>query len=149
MRRVLRSAGYDLELNAARIDRPHVPRLADVVHAWRGVGVAIRLDWPRWRGLLDELAREPAYVPEAIYPPPPPAGDAVVDALVAAVAEKLADDASIPRPSWTRSVPALEVPYRPPVVRAGTSQAIAPQLETRGLLIDTASLWRDPVTIGV
>lgn len=113
-----------------------------------GAASTVRFDRQRWRGLLDELAREPAFVPEAIYPPPP-AGDAVVDALVAAIAEKLADDASLTRPSWTRSVPALEVPYRPPVVRTGAPRSIAPQLEARGLLIATASLWRDPATIGV
>lgn len=146
--RVLAAAGYELRLSAARSDARRVPQLTDLVGAWTRRAGEVRLDWPRWRGLLDSLALHPELVPEAIYQSPPPAGDRVVDTLLAAIAEKLADDAALPRPSWTRTIPALDVPYRPPVVRADLQREIPAQLEARGLLIDTASLWRDPVTLG-
>jgi hypothetical protein len=91
----------------------------------------------------------PELVPEAIYPPPPPTGHRVVDALIAAVAEKLADDHRWPRPSWTMSVPAVDQPYRPPTVRTVEGRVVPSQLAARGLLIDTESLWRQAGTVGV
>jgi hypothetical protein len=106
------------------------------------------LEWTRWRALLDHLALHPDLTPEAIYIPPPPAGNRVVDALLAAVAEKLADDAHLRRPSWTTTAPALDQPFQPPV--RGTVQIDVPsQLAARGLMIDTGSLWRDRQTVGV
>ena len=146
--RVLAAAGYELRLVAARADARRTPQLGDLVDAWTRRSGEVRLDWPRWRSLLDSLALHPELVPEAIYPSPPPAGDRVVDTLLAAVAEKLADDAALPRPTWTPSVPPLDIPYRPPVVRPDAQREVPAQLEARGLLIDTASLWRDQVTIG-
>jgi hypothetical protein len=146
--RVLAAAGYELRLSAARADARPSPQLTGLVGAWTRRGGEVRLDWPRWRGLLDSLALHPELVPEAIYPSPPPAGDRVVDTLLAAAAEKLADEAALPRPTWTLAVPPLDVPYRPPVVRPDTQHEVAAQFEARGLLIDTASLWRDPATIG-
>ena len=115
-----------------------------------GPATAVRYDWPGngGAGLLDSLALHPELVPEAIYPGPPPAGDRVVDKLLAAVAEKLADDASLPRPRWTRAVPPLDAPYRPAVVRPDGPARSRDNSGRGGLLIDAGSLWRDPVTIG-
>jgi transcriptional regulator with XRE-family HTH domain len=146
--RVLDAAGYELQISAARTDAERLPRLTDLVGAWTRRAGEVRLDWPRWRGLLDSLAMEPELVPEAIYPSPPPAGDRIVDTLLAAVAEKLADDGSLPRPRWSRAVPPLDAPYRPAVVQAHKDRPIPRQLRDRGLLIDAGSLWRDPATIG-
>lgn len=146
--RLLAAAGYELRLSAVRADARRTPQLADLVGAWTRRSGEVRLDWPRWRGLLDSLALHPELVPEAIYPSPSPAGDLVIDTLLAAIAEKLADDATLPRPTWTQAVPPLDIPYGPPVVRPDAQRELPVQLEARGLLIDTASLWRDPVTIG-
>lgn len=82
---------------------------------------------------------EPAWLPEAIYLPPAPSGHVVVDALMAAIAEKLADDSGLPRPSWTAAVPPLDDPYEPPARRRGV---VPEQFERRGLLIDGESLFR-------
>jgi transcriptional regulator with XRE-family HTH domain len=141
--RVLAAAGYELRLSATRADAVRTPQLSDLVDAWTRKGGEVRLAWPRWRGLLDALALHPELVPEAIYPSPPPSGARIVDTLLAAVAEKLADDAALPRPTWTHAVPPLEVAFRPPVVRPNRSHTIPGQLEARGVLIDSASLWRD------
>lgn len=91
----------------------------------------------------------PDLVPEAIYLPPWPTGEPVIDALPAAVAEKLADDAGLPRPSWTEQTPPLAEPYLPPVARIVQGRSIPPQLAARSLMIDTESLWRDRTTVGV
>jgi hypothetical protein len=80
---------------------------------------------------------------------PPPSGHRIVDALIAAVAEKLADDAALPRPSWTGSVPGLVEPYRPRTARQVAGRDVPQQLSERGLLIDAESLWRQSETIGV
>lgn len=149
LERILNAAGFRLHLETERVGTPPRPRLADLAGAWSDHKGALRLNWTRWRALLDELALHPRLVPDTIYATPPPAGHAIIDTLLAAVAEKLADDAGLPRPAWTEVVPALDDPYRPPVARNVEGWQIPAQLEARGLMIDAASLWRDPATIGV
>lgn len=147
--RILSAAGYDLRFEAVRHGSERRPRLGDLADAWGFSRGRLRLSWTRWRGLLDQLALHPERTPEAIYVTPPPAGDRVVDALLAAVAEKLADDAGLPRPSWTFTAPILEEPFRPPTVHTSVELKVPPQLAARGLMIDTGSLWRDRETVGV
>lgn len=76
----------------------------------------------------------------------------MIDALLAGIAEKLADDSGRPRPAWTQQVPALVREWAMP----GTPQMIEsrrgstpPQLRDRGLVLDEASLWRSRATVGV
>jgi hypothetical protein len=145
--RILDAAGYDLQLNAVRRGEHPPPRLGHLATAWNQRGGRIRPDWNRWRALLDTLAMEPDRIPEAIYMPPPPAGHRVLDTLLAAVGEKLADDAGLRRPSWTAAIPALAQPWQPP--SRLDRHEVPDQFAARGLMIDTASLWRDPATVGV
>lgn len=147
--RILDAAGFELQIGVVRHGTPRRPHLGDLVNAWSHHRDRVRLDWTRWRTFLDELALHPDWIPEAIYVFPPPAGDRVIDALVAAVAEKLADDAGLPRPTWTERVPSLAEPYRPPVARTISDRTFPEQLAARGLMIDTESLWRRPETVGV
>ena len=147
LERILAAAGFALELSAIHRGGRRPPRLSDLADAWSHDG-RLRIDWPRWRALLDELALHPDRIPEAIYVAPPPAGEPVVDTLLAAVAEKLADEAGLPRPSWTDQVPPLADPYEPPTARTVTGRHVPAQLAARGLMIDTTSLWRDRRTIG-
>jgi len=86
------------------------------------------------------------WIPEAVYAAPPPSGSGIIDARLAAVAEKLTDEASLPRPSWTAFVPPAEPPFAPPARRRGE---IPSQLEQRGLLIDGESLFRPKDRLGV
>jgi hypothetical protein len=87
------------------------------------------------------LAIEPDRIPEAIYVPPPPTGHPVIDNLLAAVAEMLADDAGLRRPSWTAAIPPLARPWQPP--SRIDRHEVPDQFAARGLIIDAASLWRD------
>jgi transcriptional regulator with XRE-family HTH domain len=144
--RILAAAGYQVRIEAMR-GRPRIG-LGDVADAWTRDRGGLRLDWTRWRAFLDRLALHPELVPEAIFVPPPPSGELVVDALLAAVAEKLADDARLPRPSWTEAGPVLEEPFHPPTARRILGD-VPPQLAARGLMIDSASLWRDRGSGGV
>lgn len=147
--RILDAAGFELSLVVRRKDDARRRSLADLVDAWTNHLGQVDLHWPRWRALLDDLAQHPDHVPEAIYLPPWPTGEPVVDALLAAVAEKLADDARLPRPSWTEHVPLLTEPYVPTVARKVKGRTIPPQLAIRSLMIDTESLWRDRTTVGI
>ena len=147
--RILDAAGFELSLVVRHKGDTRRPSLAGLVDAWTNHLGQVELQWTRWRALLDDLAQHPDHVPEAIYLPPWPTGEPVVDALLAAVAEKLADDARLARPSWTEHVPVLAEPYVPTVARKVTGRIIPPQLAARSLMIDTESLWRDRTTIGV
>ncbi len=148
LEQILQAAGYELRLSVVRRGAARVARLADLADAWSGRGGRIRIEWTRWRALLDLLAMHPEQVAEAIYLPPLPSGSKVIDALLAGVADKLADDAGLARPSWTAAVPNLEEPYQPPS-RAGVRHEVPPQLAERGVMIDAESLWRDRRTVGV
>jgi transcriptional regulator with XRE-family HTH domain len=145
--RILDAAGYDLQLNAVRRGEHRPPRLGQLAAAWNERRGRVRPHWNRWRALLDALAIEPDRIPEAICVPPPPAGHPVIDTLLAAVAEKLADDAGLRRPSWTAAIPPLAQPWQPPS-RLDRHEVPA-QFAARGLMVDTASLWRNPATVGV
>jgi transcriptional regulator with XRE-family HTH domain len=145
--RIVGAAGFELQLTAVQRAGRRPTRLADLADAWTRRDERLRLDWTRWRAVLDELALHPERVPEAIYVEPPPAGERIIDNLLAAAAEKLADDAGLPRPSWTDGVAPLDEPYRPQVARLLTDRAIPTQLAARGLMIDSTSLWRDRQTV--
>ncbi len=144
--RILGAAGYELRLDVVCRSESAAPRLAELAGAWTDRGGRVRPEWTRWRAFLDRLAQEPNRVPEAIYASPLPAGHPVIDTLLAAVAEKLADEAGLRRPSWTEAVPPLAERWEPPT--RGTHHDIPEQFAARGLMLDAGSLFRDPATIG-
>lgn len=148
LERIVDAAGFDLGVELRRRGARRVPRLADLADAWTVRGRRVQPDWTRWRALLDHLALHPDAVADAIFVPPPPAGQPVIDALLAGVAEKLADDASLPRPAWCDDTPMLAEPYAPHVPRHAAGRDVPPQLAARGLMIDTESLWRNRATVG-
>lgn len=145
---ILSAAGFELELRVVPRGSRRLQGLGDLSDAWTERGGRLRIEWTRWRAFLDHLALHPEAAPEAIYVPPGPSGSRIIDALLAGVADKVADDAGLPRPSWTASAPVLDEPYRPPV-RSGAPLEVPTQLAARGLMIDIESLWRDRQTIGV
>jgi hypothetical protein len=145
---ILEAAGFELRLSVVRRGGERIPYLGDLRDAWSLSRGRTRPAWTRWRALLDHLALHPEDIPEAIYVPPPPAGSRIIDALLAGVADKLADEAGLPRPSWTALVPVLDEPYEP-LARRGVRLEVPPQLAARGLMIDTESLWRDRSMVGV
>jgi hypothetical protein len=75
-----------------------------------------------------------------------------MDALLAGIAEKLADDNQLPRPGWTHTAPKMRPEWTPPGtprMRDQYRESAPRQLLERGLLIDESSLWRDRATVGV
>jgi transcriptional regulator with XRE-family HTH domain len=142
--RLLSAAGRQLELGTHRTPGPEIADLAD---AWsRGD----RPDWTRLRAFLDQLARHPEQKGPAMLRRPAPSGSAVLDTLLAGVAEKISDDAGLPRPTWARAVPPLPEPWATPGtprMREAIAAATPRQLARRGLCIDERSLWREPATV--
>jgi transcriptional regulator with XRE-family HTH domain len=147
--RLLSAAGEELELRA----RPTPgPRLAHLVDAWRrGPRGEDRPDWTRLRAFLDHLAMHPEQKAAAILRTPTPSGSALVDNLLAGMAEKVSDDAGLPRPVWTTRVPPLIEPWVTPGTPRMQKAARAetpPQLAARRLTLAANSLWRDPASVG-
>ena len=142
--RLLDASGHDLELRARR---SHEGRLGALTDAWRvHPDGTDRPDWTRLRVFLDYLWLHPALTRAAIADKPDPSGSQVMDNLLAAMAEKLSDDAELPRPSWTAEIPGLSRPWCMPAtprMHAAAQSATAPQLVARGFVLASNSLWRD------
>jgi hypothetical protein len=72
-------------------------------------------------------------------------------ALLAGIAEKLADDHGLVRPGWTWTAPKMSPEWElpgTPRMRAERRAHAPKQLLDRGLVIDESSLWRDRESVG-
>jgi len=146
--RLLSAAGRQLELSTHRTPGPEIADLAD---AWSRGPRGDRPDWTRLRAFLDQLARHPEQKGPAMLRRPASSGSAVLDTLLAGIAEKICDDAGLPRPTWARAVPPLPKPWSTPAtpaMREAIATATPHELAKRGLSIDERSLWREPATVG-
>lgn len=138
--RIASAAGCRLEISAGRPGSG--PRLAAVAEAAHHID---DLDWRDLRSLVDWLALHPGDTDAAIADAPRRTGDPVVDNLLAATAEKLADDAGRPRPRWTTAVAPLPRRWRPPGtprMQEREASAAPPQFVARKLLLGSENLWR-------
>lgn len=150
LRRILEAAGYTLRLAAEPRPRPR-RALADLASAVSRTPAGERPNWTPLRGFLDYLATHPDEIPQAIIPRPH-TSSRLMDALLAGIAEKLADDRGLPRPGWTRTAPKIKPEWAMPGtarMREQRRQRAPRQLLDRGLVIDERSLWRDQETVGV
>ncbi|MGH8892159.1 MAG: helix-turn-helix domain-containing protein [Actinomycetes bacterium] len=155
LRRLVTAAGFDLGLStrpisasgtaASSIRSAQPPALADLYDAWSSSPTGPRPDWTRVRILLEHLDRHPEQVAAAIKAPPRRTRSAMMNALLAGIADKLADDAGLPNPSWTQAAGALRrCWYSPgtPRMRAASREHAPEQLLRRNLAIHEDSLWR-------
>lgn len=151
LRRLLEAAGRELRLKSTRWpSSQRGPVLAELTGAWVE-SPDEHPDWTRLRSFLDDLSLHPDRVGTAIIRRPAKSPSPVLDTLLAGIAEKLADDAGIGRPAWTRRTPCLREEWSPfgtARMQATWRSAAPPQLLDRGLVIDEPSLWRDPETVG-
>lgn len=123
------------------------PRLADLSDAWREDATHDHHpDWTRLRALVDQLRLRQTWTAQAIMPEPSRSRSPLMDSLLAGIAEKLADDAGISRPGWTRERPALPKPWFVSTrssKRAGADATIPTQFLVRNLMIPETTIWRD------
>ena len=151
--RLLAATGRTLELSVGNAQAAASTGLADLVDAWTTGATGVRPDWTRLRALTDSLALHPEQTAAAINRTPPPSGSPMLDALLAGMADKLADDHGLRRPAWTRAplrfLPSpWESPGTPRMRRAALAQTPAQLLE-HGIIASLDSLWRDPSTLGI
>jgi len=126
---------------------PNVVRLADLADAWTEDATGTHQpDWVRFRAVADRLVLHPELTAQAIMPEPPRSVSPLIDTLLAAIAEKIADDAGISRPRWVRARPPLDEPWSVPVRpsrRADLAATTPAQFARRGVLIPASTIWRD------
>jgi transcriptional regulator with XRE-family HTH domain len=143
--RLIAAAGKHLSVNVTA-RQPAKPAIELLTEGHQLDSKDRKVDWTRLRGFLDQLGAHPELSADAIEAPPPRTGDAAFDALLAGIAEKIADDAGIPRPRWTKSVPPAPAPWTAPGTPARTQRARAaapPQLAARNIWLAAKDLWRN------
>lgn len=152
LQRILAAAGQDLHVSTRLIPRRRHPALAGLLDAWAPSPAGDCPDWTRLRAFLDHLALHPELIQAAIVRPPAPSGSPLMDVLLAGIADKVADDAGLARPAWTRGAGKLDELWLTPGtprMQARARRQAPPQLLARGLAIDASSLWRDRESVGV
>lgn len=142
LQRILVAAGKQLQASCA--DLPEAPALARLGDAYEMQGQETRIDWTRLRGFVDWLRLHPERVEEAIETPPPRTGT-VLDGLLAGIAEKVAADAGLAAPRWTRSVSPLPHAWTPPGTPrmiAKAKKATPEAFRRRNIVLAEKDLWR-------
>lgn len=140
--RIASAAGRTLEISTKRRNDPST--LRSVASAATDLG---NVDWTILRGMIDRIELHNELAAEAIADPPARTGDRALDNLLAAIAEKIADDRHVRRPAWTRNVPPLQQPWEPPGtprMRAREAATAPRQFVVRNVLVGAANLWRNP-----
>ena len=102
-------------------------------------------DWTRLRSFADQITLHPEWTAAAIADAPSP-GSLLMSNLLAAIAEKLADDAGIQRPGWTKQVAALESQWEAPATprrRAMNAENTPAQFAARRITLPERAIWRD------
>lgn len=139
---LLAAAGCRLTLACEPIDgRPTLAELATAVNL---DGHRMKIDWTRLRGFADWATERPDEVAKAIADPPARTSTPL-DAILAAFAEELADQAGIGHPRWTRAIGALAEPWAPPGtprMHAAAEACTPPHFRRRNLVLARHSLFR-------
>ncbi|MFN3254796.1 MAG: helix-turn-helix domain-containing protein [Ilumatobacter sp.] len=102
-------------------------------------------DWTRLRSFADQIALHPEWTAAAIADAPS-SGSPLMSNLLAAIAEKLADDSGIQRPGWTKEVAPLESPWEAPATpqrRATNAENTPAQFAARRITLAERAIWRD------
>lgn len=134
------------------LEQRPAPQIADLAHHWTSDRAGnVEPDWTRWRAFADQLRAHPELTAVAIAEEPKPSGSELVDNLLAASAEKLADDAGIRRPAWTRRIAPLGAPWAAAATPRRRAEHLArtpPQFAARNITLPASAIWREraPVT---
>jgi len=105
----------------------------------------VELDWIRIRKFIDLLTRKPKLTAEAIVDPPRRSGVEELDVMLAAIAEKLADDVEIQRPRWCTSVPPMSYRWEhpgTPRMKAKAANEAPVQFRERNIFLSDDGIWR-------
>lgn len=122
--------------------RQDFTRLAELVDARHRDGEP---DWTLLRGFIDQIELRPELAAAATCDRPLPTGAPVFDNILAAIAEKVADDAGLRPALWTAAVEPLEDVWLPPGTPRRLADArtrTAPEFLARNIVLPTDALWR-------
>jgi transcriptional regulator with XRE-family HTH domain len=140
--RLLAAAGSRLVIEAhPRDDHPTLAELSTAVD--RNAG-RLKIDWTRLRGFADWATQHPDRVAHAIADPPARTGTPL-DAVLAALAEELADQHARDRPRWTRTIGPLREPWSAPAtprMRAAAEASTPEPFRRRNLILARSALFR-------
>jgi len=141
--RLFSAVGVHMEISI--LDIPQYS-IAHLYSALKGDLIEFDLDWTQIRNFVDRMCNEPHLITTAIADAPTRTNNEKFDALLAGVAEKLADDHEINRPGWCSAVPPSSERWTsigtPTMMKRNESQA-APQLVARNIYINQWQLWRE------
>ncbi|MGH9918387.1 MAG: hypothetical protein ACRD6W_05905, partial [Nitrososphaerales archaeon] len=143
LERLVAAAGQRLEVSAGgwRI----TPSIAELSDTWQETPHGERIDWTRIRGFVDWMRLHPDRLEAAIAAPPPRTKSPQLDNLLAAVAEKSADDLGRRRPRWCSAVAPLAEPWRSrgtPRMTERAAQSSPSQFKERNIWLAEDNLWR-------
>jgi transcriptional regulator with XRE-family HTH domain len=118
--------------------------LAELATAGDEVGGRLKIDWTRLRGFVDQVEQHPERL-EAAIADPPASTVVLLNSILAALAEQLADEHGIERPRWTRGFPPLEERWFPPStprMRVAFEESTPPPFLRRNLVLPRSALFR-------
>jgi transcriptional regulator with XRE-family HTH domain len=140
--RLLDAAGHDLVVQSQpREDRLTLAELANAYSEGPG---RLKIDWTRLRAFVDRVEQHPERLLSAIADPPAPTLP-LLNALLAALAEQLADEHGIERPPWTRAYGPLEDPWFPPStpqMRQSYQRSSPEPFRRRNIVIPRSAIFR-------
>ncbi|TRZ71433.1 MAG: XRE family transcriptional regulator [Actinobacteria bacterium] len=140
--RLFGALGLDAHLNIRPTPKIAVAQLSNALISQSG---GVEIDYVRIRVFVDRMVRSPSQIERAITQPPARSGDDKLDCLLAAVSEKLADDAGLERPKWCAAVPVLVEIWRAPgtpVMNARNDALAPPQFIVRNIFLSSLTFWR-------
>jgi transcriptional regulator with XRE-family HTH domain len=142
LERLVNAAGADLLVEAQ--PRADHLSLAELATAWSDQAGRVKIDWTRLRAFVDRIQQNPAALPEAIADPPMQTYP-LLNAILAALAEQLADEFDVERPRWTRAFGPLDEPWAPPStprMRASFEESTPEAFRRRNLVLSRSALFR-------
>lgn len=141
--RLVDATGSDLVVAA----RPRADRLslAELATAWSDESGRVRIDWTRLRAFVDRVQQDPQALPDAIADPPAPTLP-LLNTILAALAEQLADEYDIEPPKWTRAHGPLDQTWAPPStprMRAMFEESTPEAFRRHNLVLSRSALFRE------
>ncbi|HMQ28671.1 MAG TPA: helix-turn-helix transcriptional regulator [Acidimicrobiales bacterium] len=140
--RLLTAAGRRLVIDAP--PRDEALTLAEMATAVDDELDRLKIDWTRLRAFVDWIDLHPSALSGAIADPPVRT-DTPLDAILAALAEELADRNGIERPRWTRAIGPLDEPWSPPAtprMRAEAEATTPAPFRRRNVILAREALFR-------
>lgn len=140
--RLVDAAGRDLIVEAR--PREDSLSLAELATAFSDKDGQPKIDWTRLRGFVDRVQLHPEGLPKAIADPPASTLP-LLNVILAALAEQLADEHGIERPRWTRAFGPLDEPWSPPAtprMRASFEESTPEAFRRRNVVLSRSALFR-------